>query len=168
VDVSAVLIVVELVACETIFALLLLGFAEFPVLAHVLDLTGFVELRVVRLADAGPAFPHGQVLWVDSDSVIFVTAAGAEVCPAAFLLLEIETGGVWEEEVGEEHAGQTEPWHEVELGLRIDVVVENGSEERASLSDCGGETVCGSTDRGGEDLSSDEEGDTVGTKLVEE
>ena len=64
--------------------------------------------------------------------------------------------------------GQTEPGHDVELGLGGDVVVQDRGQEGTELTPGSGETVGGGTDGGGEDLGSDEEGDAVGTELVEE
>lgn len=108
------------------------------------------------------------MLGVHGDTVVLGLASAADVLPAALLLLQVEAGGVWEEEEGEKHAGQAEPWHDVELRLRVDVVVQDGGEEGTELANGGGETVSGRTDGRGEDLGGDEEGDRIGSELVEE
>ena len=127
-----------------------------------------VELGVVVFADATETLPHGEMLGVDGDTVVLGLAARTDICPSALLLFEIETGGVGKEEIGQDHARQTEPRDDVEFLLGSDVVVEHGGEESAHLTDGGGETVGGGTDGCGEDLSGDKEGDGVGTELVEE
>ncbi len=108
------------------------------------------------------------MLRMDGNAVVFLGAPVPEVGPAALLLLEIEPGGVGEEEEGEQHAGETEPGDDVELGLVVDVVVQDGGQEGAGLANAGGETVGAGTDGGREDLAGDEEGDAVGAELVEE
>lgn len=144
------------------------GLVELPVGAHVLDLGLPVELGVVRLAEAAEALPEAEMGGVDGDAVVLVGLALADVVPAALLLLEVEAGGVGEEEPGEEHAGEAEPGDDVELGLNVDVVVEDRGEEGTRLADAGGEAVGRGADGGGEDLAGDEEGDGVGAELVEE
>lgn len=139
-----------------------------PLLTHVLDLLLVIELRVVVLADAAEALPEGKVHGVDGDAVVVFGLAGADVAPPALLLLEVKTGGVGEEQPGEDHTGETEPGNDVELGLGIDVVVENGGEKRTSLAAAGAEAVGGGADGGREDLTGNEEGDAVGAELVEE
>ena len=99
--------------------------------------------------------------------MVFVLAIGGEVCPSAFLLLEIETSGVWEEEEGDDHSGKTEPWDEVEFLLGADVVVKDGGEEGTHLSNGSGESVSSRSDRSWENFGSNEESDGVGSKLVE-
>lgn len=108
------------------------------------------------------------MLGVHGDTVVLGLASAADVLPAALLLLQVEAGGVWEEEEGEEHAGQAEPRHDVELRLCVDVVVEDGGEEGTKLADGGGDTVGGRANGRGEDLGGDEEGNGVGSELVEE
>jgi len=139
-----------------------------PVGAHVLDLGLVVEFGVVVFADATDTFPEGQVMWVDGNTVVVVLTTGTDVSPAAFLLLEVETGGVGHEDEGEEHAEETEPWDEVELGLRVDVVVDDGSKESTHLTPGGGETVGSGTDGSWEAFGGDQEGHAVGAELLEE
>ena len=75
------------------------------------------------------------MLRVDSDAVVFVLAPGADVVPAALLLFEIEAGGVREPDEGQDDAGETEPWDDVEACLFFfDVVVQNGGGERAEFA----------------------------------
>lgn len=102
------------------------------------------------------------------DAVVLGFTALAEVHPSALLLLEVETSGVWEEEERDEHPGETEPWDEIELLLRGDVVIDDCCEQSAELAAGGGETVGGGTDGCGVHFSGDEEGNGVGAKLVEE
>lgn len=108
------------------------------------------------------------MLGVDGNTVVLVGAALTDVAPSSLLLLEVETGGVGKEEPGKEHTSQAKPGNNVESGLDRDVVVENGGEQSTSLADTGREAVGRSSDRGGENLTGDEESDRVGTKLVEE
>lgn len=138
-----------------------------PLGAHVVDLGLPVKLRVVSLSKATHALPQTQVLRVDGDTVVVLLGTATDVLPAALLFLQIKTSGVGEEKPGKKHAGETEPRNNVELGLVIDVVVEDSSEQSASLTHAGSETVGGGTDGRGENLTSHEEGDRVGTKLVE-
>lgn len=170
-DLVVEVILLELVAVRVLAGNLLLtahALLAGPLLAHVLDLLLVVELGVVVLADAAETFPEGQVHGMDGDAVVVVGLAGADVAPTAFLLLEIKTGGVGKEQPGENHAGETEPGNDVELGLGVDIVVEDRGEKRTRLADAGTEAVGGGADGGGEDLTGDEEGDAVGAKLVEE
>ncbi len=139
-----------------------------PVGTEILDLGLVVELRVVVLANATDTFPEGQVVRVDGNTVVVVLATGTDVSPAAFLLLEVETGGVGHEDEGEEHTEETEPWDEVELGLGGDVVVDNGSKESTQFTPGGRETVGSSTDGSWVTFGSDQEGHAVGAELLEE
>ena len=148
--------------------LALLRLAVLPLIAEILDLVDAVLLRVVVLAGAPHALPHRQMARVHGDAVVLGFSALAEVHPAAFLLLEIETGGVWEEEPSDEHACETEPGHEVELLLCVDVVVDHCCEEGAELAPGGGEAVGGGSNGGRENFRGHEEGDCIRTKLVEE
>lgn len=164
-------LVVELVDVdvgEAVLVGLLLSLGGLPVGAHVVDAVDVVLLGVVVLADAAQALVQRQVLRVDGDAVVLVLAAGADVGPAALLLLEVEAGGVGQEEEGEQHAGQTEPRDDVEAGLHVDVVVQDGGHQGTELAGGGGEAVGGGAHGGGVDLSSDKEGDAVGAELVEE
>lgn len=163
VDVGAELVVLDQVVLGAL--LVLLG---LPVGAHVGDLRLVVERRVVVLADAAQALPHGQMLGVHGHAVVLGLAALAEVGEAALLLLEVEAGGVGQPEEGHQHAGQAEPGHDVEAHLDVDVVEQDGREERADLADGGGEAVRGGADGRGVDLGRHEEGDGVGAELVEE
>ena len=99
--------------------------------------------------------------------MVVAFATGTDVLPAAFLLLEIETGGVGEEEKGEDHSTETEPRNDVELLLGGDVVVHDSRKQSATLSARCGESVGGRTDRGRVDFGSDEEGDCIRTELIE-
>lgn len=108
------------------------------------------------------------MLRVDSNTMVLLRLALTDVSPAALLFLEIQTSGVGKEHPGQEHTSKTEPRNDVELGLSINVVVENGGEKSASLAQAGRETVGSGTDGGGEHFTSDEEGDGVGAELVEE
>ncbi|KAI7724293.1 hypothetical protein KC322_g21 [Hortaea werneckii] len=99
-----------------------------PIGAHFLDALLVVLLSVVVLADATHALPEGEVLGVDGDAVVLVFAAVADVGPAALLLLQVETRGIREEDVGDEGAGQTEPGDDQESGRDVDVVVEDSGE----------------------------------------
>ena len=147
---------------------LLLLLLSFPLAPDVLNLILHILLRIIGLADTSEALPPAEMPGVNGNTVVFGCPAISDKGPAALLLLEIETGRVGKEEECEDHSGETEPRDDVELGLRIDVVVEDTGEEGASLADTGGQTVSSGADRGGEDLTSDEEGDAVGAELVEE
>lgn len=144
------------------------GLNKLPLGAHIGDLGTPVGLGVVRLGKTTETLPEGQMGGVDGDTVILALLALDDVVPAALLLLEVEAGGVGEEEPGEEHTGETEPGDDVELGLVIDVVVEDRGKQGTRLANAGGEAVGGGTDGRGEDLAGDEEGDRVGAELVEE
>lgn len=161
-------VVLVLLASESVLVGLLLCLLGLPVGAHVIDLALVIELGVVVFADATEALPEGKMLLVDGHTVVFTLATRADVLPSSLLLLEVETGGVREEDGGDEHAAKTEPWDDVELLLRSDVVVQHGREEGTALSDGGRETVSSGTNRCGEHFSGDEEGDSVRTELVEE
>lgn len=139
-----------------------------PLSAVLLNALLVVQLGVVVLADATEALPQGQVLGVNSNTVVLVLTTLADESPAALLLLEIQTGGIRKEEEGQEHAEDTPPGHKVELGLSVDVVEEDSSQQSSQLTAGSRDTVGGGTDRGGEDFTSDQEGDAVGTELVEE
>lgn len=74
------------------------------------------------------------MLRVDGNAVIVLLAAGSDVRPATLLLLEIEARGVWKEEDGQEHTRQTKPRHNVEFGLCVDVVEQDGRSKGAKLA----------------------------------
>lgn len=63
---------------------------------------------------------------------------------------------------------KTEPTNNPELGVVIDVVVQNCRGQRAEFTHSGTETVCGRSDGDGEHFGGDEEGGAVGTELLEE
>ena len=152
-------------------AILLLGSAGdggFPVGAHFFDALLVIELGIVRLVQAEHALPERQMARVDGDAVVFLLPAGADVRPATFLLLEIQTGGIRKEDEGDDQTGETEPGHDQEASLGADVVVQNGRGEGTEFTTGGGEAVSGSTDGSGEDLGSDEESGAVGAELAEE
>lgn len=144
------------------------GHGTLPLTTELLNLHLVVQGSIVVLALAGPALPDGQVLGVHGGAVVVSLAAGAEVLPAALLLAEIQTGGIGEEQVGNEGTEQTEPGHNVEALLSGGVGADDGDDQGTELTGGSRDTVSSTTDGGGEDLSGDQEGDTVGTELVEE
>lgn len=144
------------------------GHGSLPLTTELLDLHLVVQGSIVVLALAGPALPDGQVLGVHGRTVVVSLATGAEVLPAALLLAEIKTGGIGEEQVGDEGTKQTEPGHNVEALLGGGVGTDDGDDQGTEFTEGSGNTVSGTTDGSGEDLSGDQEGDTVGTELVEE
>ncbi|KAI6754327.1 hypothetical protein HG530_012841 [Fusarium avenaceum] len=144
------------------------GLDELPLSTHVLDLGAPVSLRVVALADSSETFPERQVDRVDRNTMVLALLAITDITPTALLLLKIETGGIRKEDPSEKHAKEAKPGNDIELGLVIDVVVEDGGEQSAGLANASGETVSTGTDRRGENLASYKEGDRVGTELVEE
>jgi len=141
---------------------------DLPLVTHLLNTLLVVELWVVWLADTPEAFPEGQMPWVDGNTVVISLATGTDESPATLLLLKIETSGVWHKEEGQESTSKTEPWDNVETFLSVDVVEENSSNQSTELTTGSTETVSGGTDWGWENLGSDEESDTVWSKLVEE
>lgn len=153
-------------------ALVLLGdlgrHGGLPLGTVFLDLLLIVKLGVVEFALATEPLPDGKMLGVDSRSVVILFAAFTDVLPAALLLLQVETGGIGEEEPGKNDTSKTEPGDDVELLLRGDVVVKDGGEESTKFTGSSRDTVGGSTDGSREDFCGDEESDGVGTKLVEE
>jgi len=141
---------------------------SFPLGTELLNLLLVIQLRVVVLADAAEALPERQVLGVYGGTVVLVLTALADVVPATLLFLEVQSGGVRQEDPGEQHATETEPGNNVELLLGGDVVVHDGREKSTELASSGRDTVCGGTNRRGEDLGGNQEGDRVGAELVEE
>ena len=71
--------------------------AGFPVGVHFFNLLPIVKLGIVVFAYTTESLPQRQVLWVDGDTVVIGFATCSDVLPPAFLFLEIQTGGVWEE-----------------------------------------------------------------------
>lgn len=139
-----------------------------PLTAHILNLRLPIKLGIIRLANTPHALPQAEMLGVDSYTVVLVGTAAGKITPATLLLFEIKTGGVREEDPGKQHAGKAKPGNDVELGLSVDVVVENRSEQGTSLADAGRETVSSGANGGGKDLSRNKEGHRVGSELVEE
>ena len=88
--------------------------ARFPIGTHFLNLLLVVELGVVVSADPSDALPEGKMLGVDCDAMVVMLPAGTDELPATLLFFEIETGCIWEEEKGDKHAHETEPWHDEE------------------------------------------------------
>lgn len=145
-----------------------LSHGRFPLRTELLDLLLVIQFCIVVLADAAHAFPERQVLGVNGRTMVVLLAASAEEVPAALLFLQVETGGVGKEEEGQEHTGQTEPRDHVEFGLGVDVVVQNGCQERTGFTTGRRHTMGCRTNWGGEDLSGNQESDRVGAELVEE
>lgn len=144
------------------------GLDKLPFGTHILDLGPPVSLGVVTLTETSEALPERQMSRVDSNTVVLTLLAIPNIVPAALLLLKIKTSSIGKKDPCQKHASETKPWDDVELSLVINVVVENGSEKSAGFADTGGEAVGSSTDGRGEYLTSHEEGDRVGTELVEE
>ena len=113
---------------ETIFIDLLLGLLRLPVGSHVVDLGLVIEFGVVLLANSSPALPQRKVVRVDSNTVVFMPTALADILPSTLLLLEVETSGIWEPDGSQDHTSKTEPGDNVELLLNSDVVVQNRGE----------------------------------------
>lgn len=108
------------------------------------------------------------MLGMNRNTVVVTFTARADVLPATFLLLEVETRSIWKEEQGDEHAKETEPRHDVEYLLGGNVVVQNSCGQGTKFATCSRKTVRGGTDGCRIDLGCNEEGNTVGTELVEE
>lgn len=108
------------------------------------------------------------MLGVHGRTVVVLLATLAEVLPSALLLLQVKASGVGKEEGGDHSTSQAKPRHNIELGLGIDVVVQDGGQKRTSLTPGSGHTVSGGTNGCGENLGSNQEGDRIGTELVEE
>ena len=150
------------------FLLRLPRLTRLPILPHLLNLLSVIRFGIVVLAHAAKALPQRQMLRVHRYAVVVLLATCADVLPPALLLFEVEACGVGEEEEGEQHACEAEPGHDVEFGLRVDIIVEHGGSQGAQFSDRGGEAVGRGADGGGVHLGSDEEGHGVGAELVEE
>ena len=108
------------------------------------------------------------MFWVNSNTMIVALSASANELPSAFLLLEIETSGIWKEEKGDDHATKTEPRDHVELLIDGDVTVHDGCGQGTELATSSREPVSCSTNWSWIDLGSDEESNGIGAKLVEE
>lgn len=100
--------------------------ADFPIGSHIFDLLLVVEVGIIVLANAAKALPQAKMLRVDGDTMVVLLAAGANELPATLLLLEVQVGGIGEEEDGEDDAGEAEPGDDVECLLGVDVVVQDG------------------------------------------
>ena len=141
---------------------------RFPIGAHFLYALRVVCFCVVLLAYTTYAFPKGEMLRVNGHAVILIRLSSSDECPAAFLLLQVQPGGIWEEEIGDEGANEAEPWDDVETRLDFDVVVQDGSQQSSKLSTRCRESVGRCTYRCGKDLCCDQEGDAIGSELAEE
>ena len=105
---------------------------------------------------------------VNSNAVVVALSASTDELPAAFLLLEIETGRVWKEEKGEDHAAETEPRNYMELLTGGDVAVHDSCCQSTELTASGRESVGCSTDGSWIDFGSNQESNGIGAELVEE
>lgn len=162
------LVVVVVVITKAALLISLAGLSSSPLLSHFSDFLLIVGFGVVVLAYTRPSLVDREMLRVDSSTVVLRFSTLADVEPSSFLLLEVEAGGVREEEVGEDDTGETEPGDDVEFLRCADVVVHNSCGKGTKLSNSSCETVSGGTDRSGEDLCGYKEGDGVGAELVEE
>ena len=142
--------------------------AGFPVGAHFFNLLLVIKIGIVVFAHAANALVPRQVLGVDGDTVVFRFPACSNILPATFLFFEIETGGVWEEKQSQQHTSETEPRHDVEFLLGGDVIAHDGGSQGPQFTTSGGETMSRGPNGGRKDLGGNEEGNGVGTKLVEE
>lgn len=79
---------------------------------------------------------------MNGNAVVLVCTASLDVGEVTFLLLKVETSGVGQEDVGEDKAQDAEPGDDVEAGLSIDVVVDDGRGEGTKLAAGSGEAVC--------------------------
>jgi hypothetical protein len=168
-DIAAELaVIVKILALE--LGALLVGsgsHVKLPFASHFLNLLLVVKVGIVVLADATNALPERQMLRVDRDTVILMLASSSNVRPTTLLLLKIEARRVWKEDNGQDHTGQTKPWYNVKFGLSADVVVQNRRGESAKLATGRRETVCSGSNGSWIDFCCYEEGDRVGSELVE-
>ena len=146
----------------------LASLAAFPIGAHLLNLLLVVEFGVVVLADTSETLIQGQVLRMHGNTMVIMLPTSADKLPAAFLLLEIKTGGLRQEKESKNHTSKSEPWHCPEDLWNSDIVVKDSGGQSTELTGSGGETVSGGTDGCWVDLGGDKEGDGVGTELVKE
>lgn len=96
--------------------------------------------------------------WVNGDTVVLARPAFAHESPVPVLFAEVETGRVGDEELSGDPPGETEPAHDPESSVGVDVVVQDGRDEGTEFTRCGGETVGRGSDGNGVDLSSEQEG----------
>ena len=105
---------------------------------------------------------------MDGNTVIVIFAAGADVCPATFLLLKIQTSGVRHKEHVNEDTSKTEPWYDPETRLGRPIAVTDSGGQGAQFANSGRHTVGSGSDGHRVNLSGRKEGDTVGAELLEE
>lgn len=73
----------------------------FPFTTHFLNLLLVIKIGIVVLSNTTKTFPQRKMLGVDSNTVVVLLTTSAEISPAALLLLEIKSSGIWQEENGE-------------------------------------------------------------------
>ena len=108
------------------------------------------------------------MFWMNSNTMIVALSASTDELPPAFLLLEIETGRVWKEEKGEDHAAETEPRNYVEFLNGGDVAVHDSCGQSTELTTSSREAVGCSTNGSWVNFSGNQESNGIGAKLVEE
>ena len=151
-----------------------------------------VEIGIVsEMTLEDDLLPERKVSRVNGNTAVFASSSSSNIGPVSLLLLHVETGGVRKEDDSNDETGQAEPVDDHKLGFteggtakvshcsshckpraqsnsRINVVVNDGGKQGSEFTHSSGETVSGSSNGDGEDLSGDQESSTVGSKLLEE
>ncbi|KAI3477577.1 hypothetical protein L1887_60617 [Cichorium endivia] len=162
-------VLLEHLALHLVLGSALLGLARVEERLELLQLLLAVELGVVvAVTLEHHTLVQRQVARVHRHAMVVLLAALHHALPVALLLAKVETRRVGDEDHGEHPAEQAEPRDHPELGVVVNVVVEDRGCERTELAHGGRNAVRGGTDGCGEHLGGEEEGGGVGAELVEE
>jgi hypothetical protein len=135
-----------------------------PVLPILLGIVG-------QMAFQDHTLPQGQVARVNGNSVIILRVAGTDMCPVTILFGKIQSGGVGDEYLSNNVAGESEllnvsavfaltqrrtyPADDPELGTVINKVVQDGGDQSANFASGSRQTVGSSTNRNWVNFSSE-------------
>lgn len=90
---------------------------------------------------------------VDSNTVVVLGLSSSDVSPTTLLFLEVETGGIWEKQPSEKHAGKTKPRDYVEFRLVVNVGIQHRGQESTGFADTSREAMSRRSHRSRENLS---------------
>ena len=145
-----------------------------------------VQVRVVsEMALEHDLFPDTEMARMNGDTTVLACSTLSDVCPVSFLFAQVETGRVckedptenetWDEQLSATytpenvttHTDETKPTDNPELGVIINVVVQDGRRQSTQLSHGRTETMSSRSNGDREDFGGNEESGTVGTELLE-
>ena len=138
----------------------------FVGLSQILGFIRSVQFGVIgEMSFEDKLLPPGQMSWVDGDTVVLFRSTFSDISPVSILLLQIQTGSVGNEDDSSDPSGETKPTDDPELGVVVDIVIENGWGQGTEFTGSGGKTVSSSSDGNREHLRGEKESGTAVVRI---